>query len=71
MSWGEEVLLVCFNDDCSYYQEGWDWMKERYNQRASYRFMVNPASGTSSMIPVWSPSALRELIVEEPEGGRQ
>ena len=67
-SWDEEFFFVCFNDECSYYKNGWKWMKEQYNQNASYRFMVNPTTGASSMIPVWSESATREMIVEEAEG---
>jgi len=31
--------------------------------------MLNPTTGTSSMIPVWSDSATRQMIVEEDEGG--
>ncbi len=67
-TWSEEFFFVCFNDDCSYYREGWDWMKEQYNQHASYRYMINPATGASSSIPVWSDSATREMIVEENKG---
>jgi hypothetical protein len=67
-NWSEEYLFVCFNDDCPYYREGWDWMKEQYSQQASYRFMISPVTGATSMVPVWSPEALRELIVDEPEG---
>jgi hypothetical protein len=44
-------------------------MKERYNQVASYRFALNPVRGDTFMIPVWSDSATREMIVEEPEEG--
>jgi hypothetical protein len=66
-SWDEEFFFVCFNDGCSYYQEGWGWMKEQYGQVASYRYMYNPATGASSMIPVWSDSATREMIVEDDE----
>jgi hypothetical protein len=68
-SWEEEFFYVCFNDDCSYYIEGWTWMKEQYNQTASYRFMINPTSGASSMLPVWSDKAIRQCIAEEDEGG--
>lgn len=68
-SWEESFFWVCFDDDCSYYQEGWRWMKEQYNQQASYRFMINPTTGASSMIPVWSASATREMIVEDSEEG--
>jgi hypothetical protein len=34
-SWTEEYLFVCFNDDCSYYREGWEWMEQQYSQHAS------------------------------------
>jgi hypothetical protein len=64
-TWREEFLLVCFNDDCSYYKEGWDWMKQEFGQVGSYRYMVNPTTGASSMIPVWSDSATREMIEED------
>ncbi len=67
-TWTEEFLFVCFNDDCPYYREGWKWMEEQYSQHASYRYMVYPTTGTSSMIPVWSDSATREMIVEDDEG---
>ena len=63
-TWIEEFFLVCFNDDCPYYENGWEWMKKQYNHRASYRYMLNPVTGGSSLIPVWSESATREMIVE-------
>lgn len=71
-SWSEEFFYACFNDECPYYKKGWDWMKEQYSQTASYRYAVNPTTGASMMIPVWSDIATREMIVddsEEPEGG--
>jgi hypothetical protein len=67
-SWEEEFFYVCFNDDCSYYREGWEWMKEQFNHHASYRFMLNPTTGGRSQIPVWSDSATREMIMEDDEG---
>ena len=70
-SWNEEFFFVCFNDDCSYYEEGWEWMKEQYNQKASYRYMANPTTGASAPLPVWSHAAMRELIAEDDEGGDQ
>ncbi len=68
-SWSEEFFFVCFNDHCSYYTDGWGWMKEQYNQEASYRYMINPTTGASSPLPVWSDTATREMIVEEAKGG--
>jgi hypothetical protein len=43
-------------------------MKEKYNQRASYRYAINPTTGASLPIPVWSDSAARDMIVDEGEG---
>ncbi len=68
-SWNEHYLFVCFNDECSYYKEGWEWMLEQFNHKASYRFMICPTTGAASMVPVWSDSATREMIVNEPEEG--
>jgi Ogr/Delta-like zinc finger len=67
-SWSEESFFVCFNDDCSYYKEGWVWMREQYRQAASYRYMVNPRHGGASPLPVWSDTAMRDLIVDEGKG---
>ena len=67
-SWNEEFFWVCFNDECPYYKRGWDWMMKQYGQVGSYRFTINPTTGASSMIPVWSAEATREMIVEEDEG---
>lgn len=67
-SWDDEYFLVCFNDDCPYYRDGWEWMKKQYNQVASYRRTINPITGVASMIPVWSDSATREMIVDDSEG---
>ena len=69
-TWSEEFFFVCFNDDCSYFKEGWAWMKERYNQTGSYRYMLNPTTGVSSMLPVWSVSALRNMIVDAEGSGK-
>ncbi len=44
-------------------------MKEQFSQQASYRFMINPTTGAASMIPVWSDSATREMIMEDDGGG--
>jgi hypothetical protein len=67
-NWTEEFLLVCFNDACSYYRQGWEWMRENYSQNVSYRFMISPVTGAASMIPVWSAEAMREMVVEDEAG---
>jgi hypothetical protein len=57
--------LVCFNDDCPYYARGWIWMEQQYGVRASYRCRIDVQNGHESPIPVWSPSALRDLILPD------
>ena len=66
-SWDDEYFLVCFNDDCSYYKKGYEWMMEQYNQRYSYRYAVNPNHGGNFPLPVWSDLATTEMIVEDDE----
>ena len=61
--------LACFNDDCPYYREGWTWMQEQYAAHASYRYRVDPLTGTAIPIPVWSETALVDRIVESNERG--
>ncbi len=63
-SWSSEFQYVCFNDECSYYVRGWNWMKEKFSQNISYRYRLNPINGESGPIPVWSKDALKNFIIE-------
>jgi hypothetical protein len=40
-------------------------MRERYNVTASYRYRLDPQSGQSGPLPVWSEEALKSGIVSE------
>lgn len=62
--WGGEYLMVCFNDECSYYQRGWDWMAQNYKVKSSYRYRINPSNGSEGPIPVTNPMYLRDLVIE-------
>ncbi|MBD3219450.1 MAG: hypothetical protein GF310_14355 [candidate division Zixibacteria bacterium] len=70
-TWTNEYHWVCFNDDCPYYQKGWKWMAEKYEQQASYRHSYNPETGQMGPIPVWSPNALKSGILEEDDDGTE
>lgn len=54
LDWGTPFLWVCFNDDCSFFMKGWQHMMDNYGQLASYRYMIEPDSGTSGVIPAFS-----------------
>ncbi|MEJ2493421.1 MAG: ogr/Delta-like zinc finger family protein, partial [Ignavibacteriaceae bacterium] len=51
-SWNVEFQYVCFNDECPYYINGWEWMKEKYNHNVSYRYRINPFNNESGPLPV-------------------
>lgn len=64
-TWDADFLYICFNDECPYYVRGWSHMSKAGNRGVSYRLMYNPSNDCCTPIPVFSPWALREGIIEE------
>jgi hypothetical protein len=62
--WQTDFQLACFNDECPYYIRGWEPMESEYAVRASYRYRVDPSTGTPSPLAVWSPTALKDRILD-------
>jgi len=63
-TWNSKYQYICFNDECSYFVKGWEWMHDKYNVKASYRHRLDPKTGEKGPIPVWSYDALKNDIVE-------
>jgi SAM-dependent methyltransferase len=64
VTWENEFMYICFNDRCPYYVRGWDHMSREGNRGVSYRLMYHPEKDVCMPIPVPSPKALRESIIE-------
>ena len=64
-TWSGDFQYVCFNDECAYFLRGWTWMKSRYDVNASYRYRLDPVSGQTGPLPVWSKEALKDRILKE------
>jgi hypothetical protein len=70
-TYNQAIHWACFNDDCPYFRDGWQWMEEMYAAKASYRYRVTDAAGAcSSPLAVWSMTAIRDLIVSDEEAKR-
>jgi hypothetical protein len=63
--WNGETHFACFNDECSYYVEGWEWMQQNYEVKSSYRYRIEPETGVASPLAVWSSMAVRDRIIKE------
>ena len=58
-------MYVCFNDECSYFVNGWKHMDESMQHNCSYRHRYDPDSGATGPLPVCSDEVGRSDIIEE------
>ena len=63
-TWSAVFQWVCFDDECPYFVRGWDFMMESQKIKASYRHRIDPDTGGSGPLPVWSYEALKNQIIE-------
>ncbi len=65
LGWGTPYLYICFNDQCTCYEQGWNQMKENYAQNASYRCMNYPGTETFEILPVFSSMGGRGQVIDD------
>jgi SAM-dependent methyltransferase len=63
-TWDNEFMFICFNDACSYFVKGWDFMYRDGNRGVSYRLMYNPEKDRCMPVPVPTRHALKEGILD-------
>ena len=63
-TWDNEFMYICFNDACPYFVRGWDIMHREGNCGVSYRLMYNPEKDRCLPVPVPTPKALKEGIID-------
>ncbi len=69
-TWDNDYMYICFNDCCPYYVRGWQHLSQGGSRGVSYRLMYHPEKDRCFPIPVPSPRALREGILENPPATR-
>lgn len=65
LGWGTPYLYICFNEECSLYQNGWDNVMENWAHKASYRCMCYPGTEQYECIPVFSPQGGSGQIIDD------
>ena len=66
--WQGEFQLACFNEECPYLVRGGQHMEATYAVKASYRYRLDPSTGESATLAVWSSDALNDRIIEAAVG---
>ncbi len=65
IDYGVSELYVCFDDRCEYYRRSKRWMRAQGHIGYTYRFMLNPETGTTGPLPDDLRGGLRSCRVDE------
>lgn len=71
LGWGCEYLLVCLNDECSLFVNGWEYIENQYGHSGSYRYMEIPGGKESYNMMVGSKDAFTGSLVDIEDIKRQ
>lgn len=65
MGFCADVMLVCFNDACPMYVNGWNSLYGSVRRVGSVRYFYNPDDGDQGVLPVGHRSALKGDIITD------
>ena len=54
LGWGTPYLWICPSDQCPIFRKGFDHTVKHYGQTSSMRSIIEPDTGTSSVIPAFT-----------------
>ncbi|AFM24395.1 ogr/Delta-like zinc finger family protein [Desulfomonile tiedjei] len=69
-SWGGEIHYVCFNDECCYFKDSWQFLENQGVTGTGYRCRMDPR-GACGPLAVWSSDAIKNRICSDVEGSTE
>ncbi len=63
-NWESPYIWVCFSNECGYFLRSFHWMQSQFKVSAAYRHRLDPLTGETGPLPVWSADALKDQIIE-------
>jgi hypothetical protein len=64
VTWPNEFMYVCLDDECPYFLRGWSVM-EAMGNACSYRLMYDPLTDSCQPLSVPNSRALKDAIIDE------
>jgi hypothetical protein len=69
-TWGGEIHYVCFNDECCYFKDSWQFLENQGVTGTGYRCRMDPR-GVCGPLAVWSSDAIKSRICRDMEGSTE
>lgn len=67
LGWGSDILLICLNDLCPVFVNGWESIEQQYGHHSSYRYMELPNSPEKNYMMVGNSDAFKACVIDKEE----